>query len=528
MATRENSGTNIDPGIIQRVSQGLRYIVRGVGPENWFGPMQPLPPQAQERSEGRAFDYPVGYNIRIQPRSDENISFWQLRQLADAYDLLRLVIETRKDQIKSFDWEITSKDPKKAADESKVKAVTEFFQSPDKEHSFDDWLSMLIEDLLVIDAVCVYPRMSRGGKLYAFELVDGATIKRVLDETGRTPEPPSPAYQQIIKGIPSADYTRDTLDYWVRNPRTNRVYGMSPVEQVIMTVNIGLRRQLTQLDYYTLGNVPEAIAQVPDTWTPKMITDFQIWWDSVNEGAAAQAKRKMRFIPKLDNIVFPRQATLKDEYDEWLARIVCFAFSISPTSFVKQVNRATAEEQANTAKEEGLKPLLKWIERKLTHLIARHLNAPDLEFSWKIVNEVDPKAQAEIDSIYISSKVMTPDEVRENLGMDAMTPEEREKAFPEPVSPFGDMGAGGEKPGFPPNAKEGGQEGGQKPPGAPAEGGEGKDKQDGNVVAMERFRQAALGKVLVGQRLADGRMIARWVDDPEASKPNFYRRSTGE
>jgi hypothetical protein len=39
-------------------------------------------------------------------------------------------------------------------------------------------------------------------ELFALEPVDGATIRRVLDNTGRTPLPPDPAYQQIIKGLP--------------------------------------------------------------------------------------------------------------------------------------------------------------------------------------------------------------------------------------------------------------------------------------------------------------------------------------
>ena len=67
----------------------------------------------------------------------------------------------------------------------------------------------------------------------------------------------------------------------MRNPRTNRVYGFGPCEQIVTTVNIALRRQMSQLAFYTEGNVPEALAQVPDTWSAKQIQDFQLWWDSV-------------------------------------------------------------------------------------------------------------------------------------------------------------------------------------------------------------------------------------------------------
>jgi hypothetical protein len=94
----------VPAGVVQRVAAGLRYVVSGVTPNDWFGPSQPLPPQAPASVTGRAFDYPVGYNILARPRSQEPVSFYQLRALADNYDLLRLIIETRKDQIEKLDW----------------------------------------------------------------------------------------------------------------------------------------------------------------------------------------------------------------------------------------------------------------------------------------------------------------------------------------------------------------------------------------------------------------------------------------
>lgn len=426
MASRETMGTNVDPGLIQRVSQGIRYAITGVAPDNFFGPSQPLAPVAQDRSEGRAFDYPVGVNLRIPPRNTEFTPFSTMRQLADGYDLLRLVIESRKDQIKSFDWEIVPTDPKVKAEAiaDQIKTVTDFMQMPDGEHAWDDWLSMLVEDLLVIDAVAVYPAMTRGGKVRAFELIDAATITRKIGVDGRTPKPPDVAYQQIIHGIMGNDLSSDELIYMMRNPRTNRLYGFSPVEQIIMTVNIALRRQMSQLEFYTSGNVPEAIAQVPENWTPKQISDFQLMWDSMNEGNTAQ-RRKMRFVPSLKDIVFPKKDVLKDEYDEWLARIVCYAFSISPTAFVKQNNRATAEQQADTAKEEGLMPLMRWLQNKMNFLIHRHLAVPEVKFKWKMENAVDPLKQAQIDKIYVTdSGIQTKEEVRERMGMDALETDE--------------------------------------------------------------------------------------------------------
>jgi hypothetical protein len=51
---------------------------------SWFGPMQPMSPAAQDATEGRAFDYPVGYNLRVTPRAGELTSFAMLRAFADS------------------------------------------------------------------------------------------------------------------------------------------------------------------------------------------------------------------------------------------------------------------------------------------------------------------------------------------------------------------------------------------------------------------------------------------------------------
>jgi hypothetical protein len=55
--------------------------------------------------------------------------------------------------------------------------------------------------MLVIDAATLYPRYNRGESLYALDVIDRATIKPLIGEDGRAPEPPDPAYQQILKAF---------------------------------------------------------------------------------------------------------------------------------------------------------------------------------------------------------------------------------------------------------------------------------------------------------------------------------------
>src|ERR1700744_523735 len=77
-------------------SKDVAYQVSNITPSTWFSPVQPLNPLAQNPAQnavGRQYDYMTGYNLQTTPRADSAVSFAQLRQLADSYDLLRLLIE---------------------------------------------------------------------------------------------------------------------------------------------------------------------------------------------------------------------------------------------------------------------------------------------------------------------------------------------------------------------------------------------------------------------------------------------------
>lgn len=408
--------------LLKRIKEAFNYTVRGVRPDAWMSPQQPMIPVAQEQSQGRLFDYPVAVNLQPKPKLAEGIEYNTLRELADNCDLVRACIETRKDQISRFDWKIQYKD-KEVENDKRCEEIEKFFQFPDKEHSFDEWMRMIIEDLLVVDAPTIYPVMTNGNKPFAFEIIDGTTIKRVIDDTGRTPKDgKSPAYQQYLKGLPANDYTYNELIYKPRNLRAHKIYGYSPVEQVVTTVNIYLRKVTTQLSYYTEGNTPNLLIRAPEEWSPNQIRDFQLYWDEINTGIN---KNKAKFVPHGIDPYDTKPIEQKNEYDEWLTRIIFFAFSISPSAMVSDTNRATAQTNASLSQEEGLYPLLEWFKGLMDLIIARYFGYDDIEFIWDSEPETDPLIKAQINQIYINSGVLTADEIRKELGLDPLSEEDK-------------------------------------------------------------------------------------------------------
>jgi hypothetical protein len=414
-------------GFVARAVDAARYMITGVTPATFFGPLQPLPPMAPPEVKGRQWDYPTGVNLQYTPRGTEPIGFWQLRELAYSYPLLRSVIETRKDQIASLEYMIKPKDGArkgktkvKAVDDPASKRVTEFLLRPDRENDFASWLRMLIEELLVTDAATIYPRRTRGGDIYSFDLIDGATIKPLIGEDGRRPLPPDPAYQQILKGIPAADFSADELIYAPRNKRVHSLgYGYSPVEQIVLTVNIALRREVYTLDYYKTGSIPDAFGTLPKEWTPDQIRGFQDYFNSFMEGDL-ERRRQLKFMPSDFKLIEARQPPLKDAYDEWLARVVCYAFSVPISPFVNQVNRATGETLKLQATQEGMQPLKLWLKNILDRMINVYMNEPSVEFAFNDEDENDPLEQAQTLQVLVSAGIKNRDEARDDLGLEAI------------------------------------------------------------------------------------------------------------
>src|SRR4051812_22614634 len=181
----------------------------GDGFQGWFPPGNPMSPQAPKSTEGRAFDFPVGVNLDYTPRQQQgqaNISFEMLRRLADpaqgGLDLVRLAIETVKAEMKRQEFRIVSRNDKHDDGGDRARAVELLLRKPDGVMRWRGWLASVLEDHLVTDAPTIYYRITTvaGVRRPVFEQIDGSTITLLLDDSGRTPQPPLPAYQQILKG----------------------------------------------------------------------------------------------------------------------------------------------------------------------------------------------------------------------------------------------------------------------------------------------------------------------------------------
>jgi hypothetical protein len=430
-----------------------------------FGPGNPIIPGAINpvnpltgRPEPRRYEYQVAQNINIVPT--RLVPFSTLRDAADSIDILRRCIEVTKAKMNGLDFDIVlgSDASEKIAAESggdhvramakarekytdEINRLREFWEAPDKSNGYtwQDWINIAIEDILVIDALAVYPQPTVGGDLYGFQILDGSTIKPLIDDRGMRPMSPNAAFQQILYGFPRSEFaateedpkadgefTSDQLAYMVRNRRSTTVYGFSPVERALPLADIYLRRQQWIRAEYTDGVMPELMFTTDEDWgtNPDLLLAYERILNDDLAGQTEQRKRA-RLLPKgLTPIVNEGYGEkFKDTLDDYLVTSICGHFGVQPAEigFSPKSGLGGAgfsEGQAENGEALGVGPLANWISKQLTNLSYTYLGMPrELEFKLLTSERRDTEENARKNEIEVRSGGKSINERRSELGL---------------------------------------------------------------------------------------------------------------
>lgn len=449
--------------------QAPKNQITGVDATNWPSALQPVAPIAPKGSEPLAFPFYMGQNLTYTPRPDAEYAAIDLKRLAQ-YPLARICIENTKDQLCQLPWEIqlkalpgeTAARRKKRSDaDPNIDKLIRFFEYPDGENCWSDWLRPLLEDMLVIDAASILVRKTRKGELAQLVVVPGHDITCYIDDNGFRPQSPNPAYAQLWNGIPRVNLTTDQLIYRPRNivwrgSISSYLYGMSPTEQNATEIKIGMERLNFVLAYYTTGAVPGLLHIVPPGVDPDKIKETMQWMNSELAGNL-EARRGYRMLQgfnqngKADQILFPKEPLLADPFDEMHIKKICFGYGTSPQRLMRMINRASAQQNQESAEEEGIKPWAGWLKGLVDFIIQRKFALSGYEIIFDLAHEADIVKQATADSLYVDKGIKTRNQVLVNLGYDPAPEPEADKLGITTVQGFVPLGTvlnlqGGDSP----------------------------------------------------------------------------------
>lgn len=429
-----------------------------------FGPGTPITPGAinpvreDGRPDPRRYEFQVAQNINVT--ETRLVPFKTLRASADQIDILRRCIEVIKNKVTGLDWDIVlgtdasekiaatsggdhvramAKAREKYTDE--INRLRTFWENPDRSNglTFSDWLMIALEEILVIDAWAVWPQKTVGGDLYGLQILDGTTIKPLLDDRGMRPMPPNAAFQQILYGFPRAEFTAndddpqadgeftsDDLQYMIRNRRSMSAYGFSPTERALPLADIYLRRQQWIRAEYTDGVLPELMFTTDENWgtNPDLLRAYENIFNDDLAGQTQQRKR-LRLLPAgMTPVQFEGYGEkFKDTLDDYLITSICGHYGVQPAEigFAPKGGLGGAgfeEGRAESAEAIGTQPLVNWISKMLTNISYTYLGMPrELEFKLMTSKRLDNESNARKNQIEITSGGKTINERRSELGL---------------------------------------------------------------------------------------------------------------
>jgi len=382
----------------------------------------PLKP-TYDNIQPRGADFTTGYNFNITQRKSgkEVLSSFQQLKFLSTEPITSLLISNRKYNIKALQWQFRTKDKKNpnSNDEKRIEELTAFFKRPDKDTRWDNWLSRIMEDILVYDASYLYKEKTIANKLNRLRVVSGSTIKILGTDLFTIPEAPDPAYQQVIQGQVQSQYTRDEMIYIVSNPQPDSMYGKSPVEIASFNINLLIRQEMHAINIYTNGNIPGGFLFTNQGTNPVQLARFLEAYNKTNKG---DFQRIGQLIPLPDFFKSFQQispATFDLNQMETLIKQLCAVFYVSPTALVN-TNRAVAEQIHLEATGAGLETDKQLIKDLIDGIVLEDFGYDDIEFDWVISKDLQDPNYVSKNMQYLQAGVFTIDEIRAEEGLDPL------------------------------------------------------------------------------------------------------------
>lgn len=313
--------------------------------------------------------------------------------------------------------------------------LQEWWKKPDPINgwNFADWLNAALEEHFVLDALAMYPHPTRGGGLAALEIISGDTIKPLLDYRGSTPQPPNPAYQQILHGFPRGEFTasagadgeydRDTLVYKPRFRRANSPYGYSNVEQAIVDVDVYMRRQEWIRAEYTSGVVPEMFVTTETPMSPENLLAYERILNASLSGMTHE-RHRAKLLPQGFTPVFPNnfEQRYRPELDLYLIRLIALGFDVMPSELGFPPasgigGQGFGETEENITYRKATRPTSMWVSSFIDDISETWLAKPaPLTFQFLGLEAEDEKLASETDANRFKVGAITVNEMRDNQG----------------------------------------------------------------------------------------------------------------
>ena len=305
------------------------------------------------------------------------------------------VIKTLTDEAAGAKWRIKPKKEFTNEDlEDEIIKVTAFFRNPNgNDESFEHLQKKLVTDLCELDSAVIVKVFNEIGQMTQIFASDGGSFLKNPDIYGYMGNKaefihPTEDYYSLSPNVFKKNYNdaayfqygwatagnpipfgKREIIFMSQHPRTDSVYGTSPIGILLNTIYMLIYGQQHNLDYYLNGNLPEGIVHIPgeNKDTARALKN--------------QLQSKIKAVDSLDNNVrightypiltgqdkpsfIPFTLSAKDmqilEQQKWFIKLVWQVYGVTPDEMgeTENSNKAVSQSQTEVHKRKAIKPIL--------------------------------------------------------------------------------------------------------------------------------------------------------------------------
>lgn len=258
--------------------------------------------------------------------------------------------------------------------------------------------------------------------------VPGNEIKLNVDNKGQFRNPAS-SYIQVDKNMKVvATWSSEKLMYMMMNPRSNMVYGLSPLESLIQTITADLYSSDYNLNFFYNNATPRFAVMMEGVGIGQgssSVERFRKFWETELRG---KPHKPIILATEGGNIRLEKVGLNNDEmqfqeYSRWLLTKIMTIYSMQPIVLGiidTNMGKMNSNEQARIFKQDAIKPQLTNLADKINQQIVfaksgLGFNNVYLDFDLDLV---DKNEQARWHEVYLRSGVLTINEIRvQGLGL---------------------------------------------------------------------------------------------------------------
>lgn len=300
-----------------------------------------------------------------------------------------------------------------------IEKVFDLLQDPNEnQESFTEIRKKLVTDLMIHDAAALEKITNGVDEVVEIYTAPAPYIRINHDKNGKLKNPAYIQYDPTMTHTKLAEWDKDELSYFMLNPISTSMYGISPIDVVAQIVATLINALNYNGTYFESAALPEGFFTLPGMTETQARRLMQKWEQEIKK-----KHHKVIFMPegaKWHQFRFNNVEMQWLQGQKFYMEIVMAVFGVTKheLGFTEDINKATAEQQSFVFKNKSIIPTLNLLSEKINQdIIGKNgFGYNDVAFIFKNVDLADKETMDKIHDRAVRSGRMTINESREEAG----------------------------------------------------------------------------------------------------------------